>query len=46
MADPATLMNQSLGAIAARDLDALSATHHGNVVEDLLYSANFADVKQ
>lgn len=41
MADPATLMNDSLGAIAARDLDALSATHHDDVIEDFVVLGEF-----
>lgn len=34
--DPAELMNTSLSAIAAKDLDALSTTHHDEVVEDFI----------
>ena len=41
MADPATLMERSLGAITARDLDALSATHAENVVEDFVVLGEF-----
>lgn len=41
MADPATLMNEALGAISAMDLDALSATHHEDVVEDFVVLGEF-----
>lgn len=34
--DPATIMSKSFAAIAAKDLDALSATHHDDVVEDFV----------
>ena len=34
MADPATMMERGFAAIAAKDLDALGATHHEDVVED------------
>ena len=34
--DPATLMRTTFDAITAKDLDALSATHHDNVVENFL----------
>jgi steroid delta-isomerase-like uncharacterized protein len=34
--DPAALMTASLSAIAAKDADALSATHHEDVVENFV----------
>ena len=34
--DPAVLMSTAFAAIAARDLDALSATHHDDVVENFM----------
>ena len=36
MADPAKLLETVFAAIAARDVDALQATHHENLVEDFV----------
>ena len=34
--DPTALMTTSLNALAAKDLDALSATHHQDIVENFV----------
>ena len=36
MADPATLMRDSFAAIAAKNVDALQAGHHNDLVEDFV----------